>query len=329
MDHLTLCLFILSITLVVLFFKCYSLLYRQDTYPIYDEIHNVKSSSLVIVLKKLSYKQTPKGGVILIPGLYLNDSIFIFGGNLVHFLKQNGFDVWTLSFYKKRPSSIKEWEECIYCAINYIDSINNGLPLFAIGYSLGGYILYKLQKEYPQLRVKKIIGISSPLSLKSSLKKLQWLLLLEHRLRYLPMINTPKLVLLSMLPFIGIYYPKIARLFFNPYNVSSKLLKLVVVNSIEIENKTLLRELLAYLNNKVGEDNNTVRENNLPVTIIGGSWDNITTVSSLLDNDEKVKVKIFGRGFGSNVNYGHLDIIVGETVPSEIYPFILRELTIN
>jgi pimeloyl-ACP methyl ester carboxylesterase len=339
---------------VVLYFVGH-FVFRDDRRP--DEVHFTQAADG----HELGlWRVRPKGDgrqavpVVLQHGLGANHRDFDLEDrcSLAHYLARHGYDCYLPALRGCGPSRYRKWSHPDKWAIDFDKFVELDLPaVFAkveqltgaktfhyIGHSMGGMIGYALAQGEQAARLRSLTAVASPC-------------FFEHMQHFAPVLRLRPLlkvfvvirqsILTTMQASIVYFFPKLAGNYVvNPENVDGALMARASVNLIEDMPRDLLLQFGRWVEDRVFGSHRPepwqthLHKIQVPIYCLGGTADFFCPPAA---NDQvvnhvrspKKQYRRFGKTHGHQADYGHGDIVVGQTAPQEVWPTILDWLHEN
>ena len=265
------------------------------------------------------------------------------------YLSGLGYDVWSVNLRgrdkdpeaKTDDSPTRSWtfEEMLHhdlpAWINYVRKVTGAPQVIWIGHSMGGMLMYAYLETYGDSAIHAVVTIGSPVEFtdQKANKDLAKLRFLAGALNPKHRIKLKWMARLSW-PLAGLTDEMGRNTVFNPDNMPTKVREEYAYNAVSNSSVAILRELVLWADNGTcfapdGSMNYTkeLGRVKVPVLMIAGAMDKLGTPKSVTHafdsvSSEDKTLRIYSRANGDSFDYGHLDLIVGEKAPQEVYPVI-------
>lgn len=313
----------------------------------FDAVETVTTSDgAKIVLGHLS----PRGEasalppVLLCHGLAMNRHAFALDPerSLAARLAAEGRDVWVLELRGAHPdtrgpatrfSTFDSYVEVdIPEAIDFVCARTGAPHVDWVGFSMGGMLAYAYLGACRGERVRRLVTIGSPVRFGDHPRGRQLvprpLVALAGRLRYTPFRVLALLVAPLMLRRVPYRITRAVR----PWNYRTPVLRAVMANSFGDVPTGVTMQFIRWINEGSFDSNDRrrdyaagLRDIRVPMLVIVGSRDRLAPASvarhafDLSGSTEKEFVEV-GRATGAGREYDHLDLVLGEHAPDEVFP---------
>lgn len=322
-----------------------------------------------LVFEHVESRTDQGASIVLCPG---------FGGNrfnfdldekhsLARYLASEGFDTWIVELRgagrsKAAVSSAearRSWnmddhiEKDLPALLDAVARVSAGPGVIWIGHSLGGMVVYGLLARYPHHErfFTGLITIGSPgyvepLRWKHAASAATFFLRLMRGWPTIPVRSILQILFSDLGRQVGL--TRVRRRWLHPENMNQSVLSDTARRGLEDFSVGTLRQWLTSmprggLLNSKGDYNyfHNLGQIKLPILLIGGTKDGITSVPTIMAVFDKVgskdkTIRVFGEaGFEigpdsvaksrrDGTDYGHADLLLGEATRSEVFPFIAR-----
>ncbi|MFT5430946.1 MAG: putative alpha/beta hydrolase [Myxococcota bacterium] len=328
----------------------YDILTRRLTYrPRPDEVHYVTTSDgwrLAVARFAPEAPAPDRLPVIVCPGIGVNGAMFDYPGEgddipLIRWLNQRGWDVWLAEVRgvggsRHQPDGApSDWtfdtlgEIDVPAIIDTVCERTNSPAACWIGHSLGGMMLvHQMARHNPRLAAAVWVG---------SAVTFEHQPLLANARRAGRLFGFRRLAVKGLSRWLApagsvlVTWP--STLFFRPQNVRAPLRRALLASIVEPIASGLMKQLALGTERKhlVSADGQRdlvapLRDNRTPVLLVAGSDDRIAPVAAVQHTFEHIggpaSLIVVGKDTGASVDYGHGDLLMGETSATEIYPKI-------
>lgn len=280
--------------------------------------------------------------ILLLHGLGSNRHALHFPGrSLATWLSERGFDCYLAELRGAGDSERRafDWDIDDYlrsdlpAIIEAILAHSGASSLSWIGHSMGGVLLYCYGIMYPDAPIARGVTVASALDYRVGKTGFKALLKLRRLIELLPVVPYGT--------FVHLCAPLMGRRFVNgieafnvwPSNIEGSMnraMHAAVFHSIPVS-------LLVSLATMFEERGLCTREGDLhfveqsdrfrvPSLLIGGSKDAQVSVDAIRATarlfGDSTRVRIFGKEYGEEDEYGHFDLLLGARAPSEVWPEI-------
>ncbi len=274
--------------------------------------------------------------------------------SLAKYLYRKGFDVWVLELRgagKSRPMSpfkrAKSWvrpdwtfDDHVFrdvpAIVNYIKKATGHKSFHWVGHSLGGALIYAVVQTMGNKVCRSASTIASAMNSHAKPGFAQLLIKIEDRLlKWVPIIPGKYLAFLSSARFTTLAAPLLDNFYFSLDNIEKKTLRLASRIAVENISVPLFLQMHRWYqeNHFASLDGQFSYHQSLdkikaPWLVLAGSVDGLTPLPDVYFGydqigSKKKKFIVFGREFGYQADYGHLDLVLGRYAPQEVYPEVL------
>ncbi len=283
--------------------------------------------------------------VILCHGLAMNRHAFALDPerSLAARLAGAGRDVWVLELRGAHPetrsaatrfSTFDSYVEVdLPEAIAFVCAATGAAQVDWIGFSMGGMLAYAYLGAGRGERVRRLVTIGSPVRFADHPHGRQLIpprpvVALARRLRYTPFRALALLVAPLMLRRVPYRITRAVR----PWNYSNSMLRAVMANSFGDVPTGVTMQFIRWINEGTFNSNDGRRDYDAgladirtPMLVIVGSRDRLAPpivarhAFALSGSPEKEFLEV-GRATGAGREYDHLDLVLGEHAPDEVFP---------
>jgi pimeloyl-ACP methyl ester carboxylesterase len=346
---ITLALLALSVTGMFIWLSLWSRLLRR-TYP-FDSVETVVTSDGArIVLGHVAPRgeASPLPPVVLCHGLAMNRHAFALDPtrSLAARLAGEGRDVWVLELRgavaetrnaATRFSTFDSYVEVdIPEAIDFVCKSTGASEVDWIGFSMGGMLAYAYLGAGRGARVRRLVTIGSPVRFADHphgrrLVPPRPLVALAGRLHYTPFRALALVVAPLMLRRVPYRVTRAVR----PWNFSTPMLRAVMANSFGDVPTGVTMQFIRWINEGTFNSNDGRRDYDAgladiraPMLVIVGSRDRLAPPAvarhafERSGSAEKEFLEV-GRATGAGREYDHLDLVLGEHAPDEVFPRVV------
>lgn len=285
--------------------------------------------------------------IICCPGVACNGRLFDFQDDtsLARHLAARGFDVWMLDLRGVGASQRPHWfgpgwgygfreyvEQDAMAALAHVVRITGHARVLWIGHSMGGLIGYHAAvRAGAGEHISGVVALGSPADFSGHREALGrgHSFILDKFLRGWPVVRLGRLCT-AVAPIAGWLriYPEM--LFVSAKNTPGRTLRHFMVEVVEDVPRQLLDEFAdnilkarGFMGTPVSEEQSALLQCTVPVLAIAGSDDRVAPPASV-----QAAVSMVGcadamewvAGQDDGPGFGHLDLVVGERAPTEIYP---------
>jgi pimeloyl-ACP methyl ester carboxylesterase len=198
-----------------------------------------------------------------------------------------------------------------------------------VGHSIGGMAVYALlgdPQHAPKIRSAVVIGAPATFHFQGKylfswpMRNLRWL---RHRF-----------LMRLLAPLAGYWHPAPLRLLHEPGNMPGEIMRRFMVNAAANFGRNELLQFGDWIEHDQFRSIDHRRDYRkemanitAPLLLIAGNKDRLAPPPSVKDALDLVastdkKLVIASRGQSFEHNYGHLDLVLGESAPREIYPLV-------
>lgn len=276
--------------------------------------------------------------------------------SLARALHQKGFDVWVLELRGAGKSQPLKFFSRLYQLVRptwtFDDHVLGDIPVFLdhirkttgkksfhwVGHSLGGVVVYAAVGVYGSKVCQSAVTIGAAMNSHAKPGFARVLIKIEDRfLRLFPLIPGGTI---ARLGYGGISY--LAFLLDNFYycmdNLERRTIRLALRYAAENISIPLFLQMhrwyqendFSSLDRRINY-HRCLKKIRSPWLTIAGSVDGMTPLPDVFFGYEQVgstekEFMVFGKEFGHQTDYGHLDLVVGRHAPREVYPAVLAWL---
>lgn len=292
--------------------------------------------------------------VILVHGLGQNRLTWDLGHrSLANYLAERKMDVFLLelrghglsrSGAASCPRSFEDYvERDAPAAIEAVAGLRPDAPVFWCGHSLGGMIAYALRPDTAR-RLAGIIAIASPIHFGRGVPLLRyisrhllravdhpWLLRLHPPFFHADLVGR---IIALLLPVVDHpWWRPLPWQLWRPGSMERGVLKERVTRGFDHEGVEVILQLFRWAARRdfsgPGVDyRERLKRLRVPILFLAGNGDGVVPLSSIRPGYEMVPVadktlKIFNAQL-NQVDFGHIDIILGDKAPEEVWPYLAR-----
>lgn len=267
--------------------------------------------------------------------------------SFARWLAERGYDCYVIELRgtghsaKRRWFDPKRWdfhfpdfpEKDLPAAIEHVKKVTGRDRIHYVGHSMGGMSVYAYAQRPGADGLASITSVAGPCAF-AHLSKMVPLTKLKPLLAPFPAIHTEALFGL-FIPLIGRWLPGMIEDNYNPENMTALTLRRAAANLVSPTSRGLLFNFVHFV--QTGHfrapDGWDYAEHfdgiEMPIFFIAGSVDKLCPPDCVESGYEAVsskdkKYRLFGRSEGDRMDYGHGDIVIGETAADEVYPEILQ-----
>ena len=270
--------------------------------------------------------------------------------SLARWLCAHGRDVYAMSLRgtgeSQRPAlSQYGWdfdtyvEQDLPAAVKLVKERSGAESVDFIGHSMGGMILYAALAR-GQTGIARAVTLGSPVGFRWGPRFTSWALTTVQAGSHLPVIALTAGTLLA-LPAMSWYPTPTALIFYNPQNMDPKVWESFLAVGVDDESPALAAQGARWLR----EDRFTSRDGKLdyealmggirtPVLVVAGKADQlgfpplVRRGFDALGSPQKQWLLIAEEN-GATFDYGHMDLLLGQRAPHEVFEPILRWLNVG
>jgi len=286
--------------------------------------------------------------VILCHGMGANRFNFDFDDrySVAAYLSQLGFDCFVLELRGSGWSQVPDecpggrWNTCfedhvrkdIPAAVEKVLAVTGAKKLHWVGHSMGGIVLYCYAIEQQGKNLKSAVTIGSPVNF-TYMSHMKGIARLGRKiLPFFKQFHARFFMNLS-LPFVGRNDKLFGKKIYLAENCDLDVIRYAAVNLVTDSSSQLMLQFADWvLDSDVKSADGIDWQNQLgsvkqPIFAIAGSLDyfakpdGIKWIYEHLGSKDK-KLRIFGKAYGDAADYGHGDLVVGRTAPTEVFPAI-------
>ena len=326
--------------------------YRVD--DVHDETHYVACADgwrIAIHRVRPSRPDPGKLPVILCHGLGANRFNLNFPGrySLARYLADRGYDAYVLELrgagysMRKRLFDPVRWdygfadfvERDLPAAIDHVRSVTGKPRVHWVGHSMGGMVAYAFAQRPGAETLASVCAVGSPGHF-GNLAKMRGAARFKFLLAPVPVVRVDW-IFGAFIPMVGHWNPKFIRDNYNPENMAVRTARVAGANLVSPVSRRLLLDFAHYVETGrfKGADGTDYAAGfgriTRPIFLISGSVDRLCPrdcVEHVHDHAASTdrKYRCFGKEFGDRSDYGHGDLLLGETAPDEIFPAIAEWL---
>jgi pimeloyl-ACP methyl ester carboxylesterase len=294
--------------------------------------------------------------VFLCHGLGSNRADLDYPGrqSLARFLRDRGHDAWVVELRgagrSSRPKRPRHrfgygWLMDDYvahdvpAAIARVRELTGQPAVHWVGHSMGGMLAYPLLEQCDRALVRSCVTVGAPSMARLKSETHDLAMRAIKLLRYAPVLPN-RHGGRALAPLVPVLRPIVERVLgdflYNPENIDDATLAQLLRHAVENVPATLVGQFGDWYAEK-GERTTygtfTISENlhriEAPLLVIAGSIDRLTPPEDLRAVYDRVSSRekeflVVGRESGASREYGHVDLILGERAPEDVFPAIAR-----
>ena len=326
--------------------------YRLDDE--HDETHFVACADgwrIALHRVKPSRPDPDKLPVILCHGLGANRFNLNFPGrhSLARYLADRGYDAYVLELRGAGLSTRKRFFDPVRWDFGFLDFVEFDLPaaidhvlkvtgkprVHWVGHSMGGMVAYAFAQRPAAEKLASLCAVGSPGHFRN-LSQMRGAARLKCLLAPFPVVRVDW-IFGAFIPLVGHWNPKFITDNYNPENMAVRTAREAGANLVSPVSRKLLLDFAHYVETGrfEGADGTDFAAGldrvARPVFLISGSVDKLAPrdcvefVHARVVSADK-KYRCFGKEFGDLSDYGHGDLLLGETAPDEVFPAIAEWL---
>ncbi len=330
--------------------------FRDERFP--DDVHFVPTpDGWNIALWRVRPKIAPAKpiAVLLQHGLGANQRNFDCDDHtsVAHYLARHGYDCFLPALRGCGQSHMKDRANPRRHEIVFEDFVDTDLPVVMakireltgrdevhyVGHSMGAMIGYALAEHDDAKRLRSFTAIAGPCFF-GAMGKFRAALPFVPVLKLLKKIPA-RFIMTVQAPIVRLYPRAAGRDEVNPDNMDPNTLALAAASVLEDLPTTLLAQYAKWVGE--GEFAGTRSANRwekelhkitTPIYCLGGPVDTYCPIDAnreVVDrvSSEKKRYRLFSKANGDLADYGHGDIVVGRTAPTDVFPTILEWIEQN
>jgi pimeloyl-ACP methyl ester carboxylesterase len=344
--------YLLLIAIFLTVFSAYFWQWLYESPTDEDEIHYVRTADgwNLAIHRYRPTKESPGLPVILCHGLSSNRYTFDLPGasSLARFLRDRGRDVWVAelrgSGMSDHPRLLKSdvphfWDfedhllEDLPAIINEVIRKSGASAAHWVGHSMGG-MLIRAHLASNSAPIASAVTLASPLDFsKLNNNNFSYLLKLKNLVKPMPILPLTFLSRLAI-PVVHLI-PRAVRTLFHPPNIDPGVARRVLALAAQLVTSSKLwlsmgRFLESGIFGPNGEEPylKGAPMTDVPVLVVAGSADAmapapaVTAEGVTTDLSGQIQCLILGKETGCREDYGHMDLVVGLHVETEVFPRI-------
>lgn len=273
------------------------------------------------------------------------------GLSLARWLCKRGFDCWVIELRgageSSRPRLLNRlrynWtfddhvQKDIPAVFDTIERLTGSREVHWIGHSMGGMVAYAYLMTQDPTRIRSLMAIASPAFAHLSHPFFDRILGFRHVIKLLPRLpySTPGKLLAPIIP---LFKYTTGRLVANPKNMrNSDFQKLAFLVPQDLPTSLLAQVADWYATGEFKGAKGVVRYDQLfdrvkvPTLLVSGAADRLTPTKDIQHVFDRIgsadkKLLQFGRESGCRYDYGHIDLVLGQYAPREVFPHLLAWL---
>lgn len=330
--------------------------FRDERHP--DEIHFVPTpDGWNIAVWRIRPKGSPAKPipVLLQHGLGANQRNFDCDDStsVAHYLARHGYDCFLPALRGNGQSRMADpknpnrhqiffedfVEQDLPAAMNRIRELTGADEVHYVGHSMGAMIGYALAESDNAKRLRSFTAIAGPCFF-GAMGRFRAALPFVPVLRFLKSMPA-RFIMTAQAPIVRLFPRAAGRDEVNPDNMDPKTLALAAASVLEDLPATLLLQYARWVSE--GEFRSTRSERRwekdlhnitTPIYCLGGPVDAYCPIEAnraVVDrvSSERKTYRLFSKANGDLADYGHGDIVVGRTAPTEVFPTILEWIEQN
>jgi pimeloyl-ACP methyl ester carboxylesterase len=291
--------------------------------------------------------------VVLVHGLASNFTNMDFplpGLSLAQYLFELGFDCWIIDLRgsglsKRRTLRPLKWyfDDFVFkdlpAALRKIRQVTRAKKVHWIGHSLGGLLAFPICQTFNGGNpIHSLITVATPLTTRAKPGYFKYLYHLDGLLRWVP--GLPYKPLSKLVAWFPEQVLKMEdHILFSRNNMTVEIIQTILRHSVESVPSSLILQIHDwfrhnYFSNRDGTVNflDGLEGISLPILMMVGSIDSFTPSADIrlafkkIPNADKT-LMAFGKKYGHENEYGHIDLILGKNAPREVFPHIAKWLT--
>lgn len=269
--------------------------------------------------------------------------------SVARYLSRAGFDTWVVELRGCGASDRPRWynrrrwdwtyDDYVFhdipATLRHVEKVSGRRGVHWVGHSLGGTLGYSVLHTTDPGLVRSIVALGAPAMLPRSHPATSFIVPIRIALKVLPYV--PQRWGRPLSPLAG----RLKGLFHGPLmnaeNMDGAVLKILAREALEHFPSTLAEQFWVWYRDETfashyGTLSYGDRTIPCPVFLIAGAMDTQTPredIRATYDQVSSPHRAIFeaGKAAGLEVDYGHLDLVLGRRAPDEIYPRIAEWLS--
>jgi len=270
--------------------------------------------------------------------------------SLARDLRDQGFDVWSVELRSMGFSSRPKWyqphrwtfrfedhlEKDVKAALDLVRRTTGADRVWWVGHSMGGLLGYAWLGKRGDHGLAGLVAMSSPLFLGQTrtvriLRPFVWLMTLTRVVAFRPAAR-------FFSPFMGWPPGWISRISISKGGMRGAVLRRCMVNLVENTTAAVLRQFLRWSKAGSFESWNgdedylqNLKKIEEPVLIIAADADNLASPPAVTPAYERIgsedkQLRIFGQDRGDDCEFGHGDILLGDSAREVVFPEVIEWL---
>lgn len=310
-----------------------------------------------IALHRYPRPRSQRSPVLLVHGLASNRHNMDFPEkekSLAQYLWKKGWDTWIVELRGAGKSAKpKPWQwlnqrwnfdhyvlQDLPAAVRFILQSSKRPRLHWVGHSMGGFLVYPFVKTQSADLIHSVLTVGSPMGTDVKPGYFKWTHHIDPVFKVIPFIPYRAAAKL-----VGAYaewaFKSDKSILFVRENMSLQTLKLGTKVAIDDVSAGVIVQIHQWLREKSfkswdGKINYTIdlKKFKLPLLILTGNRDPFTPFGIIRKTFQKIgsakkRWIMFGRKHGHRTDYGHVDLIIGNHAPREVFPKIAEWLEEN
>lgn len=322
----------------------------------FDELHTVTTADGArVVVGRLGPPKTspsPLPPVVMCHGLAMNRRSFALDPqrSLARHLASQGRDVWLLELRHVSSTARKGLKaegtfddhvrQDVPAALAFVCEKTGVASVDWVGFSMGGMLAYSHLGARRGTRVRRLVTIGSPVRFTGHWIS-RWLLMFPrlHRLTLTLDLTPNRAILLALAPWLWPWLPHALTPGFRPRQYDRKGLQAAFANVFGDSPSGVQRQFARWIregsfNSDDGVDDYFagIASIRAPTLVIAGSDDRLAppeAVRAAFDQlrcDERAHHEV-GTATGARDEYDHLDLILGQDAPKDVFPKVTEWLS--
>jgi len=268
------------------------------------------------------------------------------------YIAEQGFDVYLLELRgageSEKPSLLGDKsadysfdDYVLYdvpAALDYVAAKSPNAKVQWIGHSMGTMVMYAYLQRNGGEKIQSVLAVGSPPRLTGGNDSLDLGISLFPLVDWLYSELPSKVVASLGAPFAHPGWFSPMHVLWNYDNVDPEVARIASANAVDNLSATVVRQLTSTL--ETGDFHSADGEYNysqglshieVPIFFVAGAMDQLARPVAIFDAYSRVsstdkRIEILSRANGYSHDYGHVDMVLGESAPEEVFPMLAEWL---